>query len=72
LIVFTGLLAGGGFLMHYLSKNPIRVANAPEKILPPQPELKPEASPEKQDAKPPGPVDAGEMKMAVDKPWQKA
>lgn len=64
LIVFAGLLAGGGFLMHYISKNPIRVANAPEKILPPQPELKPEASPEKQDAKPPGPVDAREMKMA--------
>ncbi|MBW1773933.1 MAG: hypothetical protein JRJ82_13720 [Deltaproteobacteria bacterium] len=64
LFIFTVLLVGGGFLMHYLSKHPIRVANAPEKILPPQPELKPEASPEKQDEKPPGPVDAREMEMA--------
>jgi len=63
LLVFAALLAGGGFLMHYLSKNPIRVA-VPEKNVPPQPESKPEASPKKQDGESPGPVDTRETEMA--------
>ena len=64
LFVFTGLLVGGGFLLHYLSTHPIRVADAPEKILPPQPESKPEAPAQKRGEPPPEPVDPREQEMA--------
>jgi len=58
LFLFTGLLAGGGFLMHYLSKHPIGIEDAPKKIFPPKPESKPELP------TPPKPEDAIVIEMA--------
>ena len=58
LFLFMGLLAGGGFLMHYLSKHPIGVEDVPKKILPSKLELKPELP------TPPKPEDVGKMEVA--------
>ncbi len=58
LFLFTGLLAGGGFLVNYLSKHPIGVEKVPNKILPPKLESKPEHP------TPPKPEDAGKMAVA--------
>jgi hypothetical protein len=58
LFLFTGLLASGGFLMHYLSKNPIGIEDTPKKILPPKLESKPELP------TPPKPEDAIVIEMA--------
>ncbi len=64
LFLFTGLLAGGGFLVHYLSKHPIGVEEVPKKILPQKLESKPEIRDSKKDEIPPEPVDAGKMEVA--------
>ena len=72
LCIFVMLLAGGFFLMRYLSKNPI-VAEAPEDISPARPPLTSPANPMtkspeppagKKNAEPPAPVNREEMEAA--------
>jgi eukaryotic-like serine/threonine-protein kinase len=58
LFLFMGLLGGGGFLMHYLSKHPIGTEDAPPKKMPQELKSKPERP------TPPEPEDTGEMEMA--------
>ena len=58
LFLLMGLLGGGGFLMHYLSKHPMGIEDAPLPQMPQDLDSKPERP------TPPKPEDTGDMEMA--------
>ena len=58
LFLFMGLMGGGGFLMHYLSKHPMGIEDAPPPKIPQDLDSKPERP------TPTKPEDTGEMEMA--------